>query len=282
MTIEEFGQSIQAKYPQYANKSALDVGNAMLAKYPQYKDRVNGQPSTTSGSGTTTDNPQYSTSGLNPGNELQAGNSAAQFLGIQKFGAGLATAGRVASGSVNQTGDENVQSLRDTTAVTNALHQLIAQGVPANDLRRMQLVNFLQRQQNGNADPAYHAQGTISTPTQAQIDPGTQLSNKEVLGSAGNVALLATGGGELKGADAVQPLLEGGGLAGKVLRGGALGYASDVAQHANNNDQSIFKPGFGTAVGAGLPILTAVGGAIQTSCRRYDRSRQGCHPAGDG
>src|SRR4051794_34076530 len=44
MTLEEFGQSIQAKYPQYANKSAVDVGNAMLQKYPQYRSQVQVNP----------------------------------------------------------------------------------------------------------------------------------------------------------------------------------------------------------------------------------------------
>ena len=40
MTIEDFGKTIQAKYPQYADKPAADVGNAMLKKYPQYQSKI--------------------------------------------------------------------------------------------------------------------------------------------------------------------------------------------------------------------------------------------------
>jgi hypothetical protein len=180
---------------------------------------------------------------INNANTKQSGVAPkiAQTLGISKFGQGIATAGRVASGSINQTGDENAQSAKDTTAVTNALHQLILKGVPANDLRRLQLVNYLKNTQGDQNQ------------TQAQIDPGTQLSNKEVLGSAANTALLATAPGLPSG---------GSTLAGKVAAGGALGYASDVAQSANENKQSIFKPGLGTAIGVGLPIVAKVGGAI--------------------
>jgi hypothetical protein len=172
---------------------------------------------------------------------LNAADSTANVLGVKKFGQGLATAGRVASGAVNQTGEENAQALKDTAAVTAKLHELIMQGVPPTDLRRLQLANYLKR-----------TQGDQNT-TQAEIDPGTQLSTKEVLGSAANVALLATAPGAPTG---------GSSLAGKIAAGAGLGYASDVAQHANNNDQSIFTPGLGTATGAALPILTAVGGAI--------------------
>jgi hypothetical protein len=37
MTLEEFGQRIKAKYPQYANLSDADIANKVIAKYPQYK-----------------------------------------------------------------------------------------------------------------------------------------------------------------------------------------------------------------------------------------------------
>lgn len=40
MTIEQFGQSVKAKYPQYAKYSDADIGKAMLEKYPQYRSRV--------------------------------------------------------------------------------------------------------------------------------------------------------------------------------------------------------------------------------------------------
>lgn len=40
LTIEQFGQTIKKKYPQYADISDADLGQKMLSKYPQYKDMV--------------------------------------------------------------------------------------------------------------------------------------------------------------------------------------------------------------------------------------------------
>lgn len=39
-TIEEFGQSIKQKYPQYQNIDDKELGTKMLEKYPQYKSKV--------------------------------------------------------------------------------------------------------------------------------------------------------------------------------------------------------------------------------------------------
>ena len=46
-TLEEFGQRIKAKYPQYANLSDTDIANKVLAKYPQYRASIK-PPSTPS------------------------------------------------------------------------------------------------------------------------------------------------------------------------------------------------------------------------------------------
>lgn len=108
-------------------------------------------------------------------------NAAAGFLGVEKFGQGYATAVRVNSGEADQSGKESYQSLKDTTEVLKTLHNL-----PKDDPRREHLVNFLKQ----TIDQQSY------TP-QSQIDPGTTLSNKEVLGSAANVALAATMGGKL-------------------------------------------------------------------------------------
>jgi len=40
MTIEEFGQKIKMKYPQYADLSDKEIGGKMLQKYPEYQDMV--------------------------------------------------------------------------------------------------------------------------------------------------------------------------------------------------------------------------------------------------
>lgn len=40
MSLEQFGQTIKAKHPEYGDMSDADVANRVLAKYPQYKDMV--------------------------------------------------------------------------------------------------------------------------------------------------------------------------------------------------------------------------------------------------
>ena len=42
MSLQQFGESIQKKYPEYADKDATLVGQKVLDKYPQYADRVEG------------------------------------------------------------------------------------------------------------------------------------------------------------------------------------------------------------------------------------------------
>lgn len=40
MTIEDFGKTIKAKYPEYKDVPDIDLGNKMLEKYPEYKSSV--------------------------------------------------------------------------------------------------------------------------------------------------------------------------------------------------------------------------------------------------
>lgn len=40
MTIEQLGQAVKSKYPQYNNLSDTEVGQKVLIKYPQYQSRV--------------------------------------------------------------------------------------------------------------------------------------------------------------------------------------------------------------------------------------------------
>jgi hypothetical protein len=40
LTIEQFGQKIKQKYPEYSDLSAIDIGNKMLSKYPEYQDMI--------------------------------------------------------------------------------------------------------------------------------------------------------------------------------------------------------------------------------------------------
>lgn len=43
-TLEQFGQSIKAKYPQYRDIPDAELGQKILTKYPQYQDMVSGTP----------------------------------------------------------------------------------------------------------------------------------------------------------------------------------------------------------------------------------------------
>ena len=38
MTIQQFGASIKAKYPEYKDVDDATLGQKMLEKYPEYKD----------------------------------------------------------------------------------------------------------------------------------------------------------------------------------------------------------------------------------------------------
>ncbi len=205
----------------------------------------------------------------------------------QTFGKGLATSTRVASGATNQTGNEAGQALQDTTKLTQELHQMVLDHVPANDPKRVQLVNFL-RQTQGQAPV-----------TQAEIDPGTTLTNKQVagaaLGTALDVATVGSFGEAAKGAETGKLLTSSekvANAAGKVgiestiktaptieelaaksvaqkttsigtkaaniakesAKGAALGYGYDVAGNAQANKDNVFKPGLGTIVGGSIPL----------------------------
>lgn len=175
----------------------------------------------------------------------------AGFLGVKPLGQGLATAGRVASGAINQTGNEAAQALMDTTKLTQQLHQMVLNHVPANDPKRVQLVNFIK-----------NSMGQQPT-TQAEIDPGTTLSNKQVIGSA-----IQTGANLLPGA------ASGTRLATKVGIGAGTGYAFDVGSNLQQNKPvgESLTPGVGTAVGAAMPIA---GAGIRASSRIVGRLFKG-------
>lgn len=43
-TVQQFGQTIKSKYPQYNDMSDEELGRKMLVKFPQYSDMVSSQP----------------------------------------------------------------------------------------------------------------------------------------------------------------------------------------------------------------------------------------------
>lgn len=51
MTIQEFGQTIKYKYPQYKNVDDTQLAQTMLKKYPEYQSKVDGKQSFPTGVG---------------------------------------------------------------------------------------------------------------------------------------------------------------------------------------------------------------------------------------
>lgn len=107
---------------------------------------------------------------------------AAQFLGIDKFGQGLAAAGRFFSGSVGQ----DIQAQQDADASVQKLMYVAKQEQDPDKKRR--LLEMTSRLMN----PALRPEAT-------QIDPGLNLSDREVIGSAANVGLNTLAPGAFKG-----------------------------------------------------------------------------------
>lgn len=211
----------QGSYKVIAPISTPSSGNLNVNNLPKGSYKTIQQPSI-SPSGIPTQDPTHSSfmeklSGL---------------LGVEKFGQGLATAGRVATGSINKTGDQEAEAVKQLNAI-------MGKYPPGSPERK-------------RAMDQYHQTYAGGVPTQAEIDPGSALSNKEVLGSAANVALNVAAAG-LPGPKS---------LLAKTVEGGALGYGFDVAQKSTDNKKNVLAPGLGTAIGVSLPFASKLIGAL--------------------
>lgn len=152
--------------------------------------------------------------------------SLASFLGVKKFGQGIASAGRVIGGSVgrdietqNQSG-ENVQKL------------LYAARQEKDQEKKKRLLEMAQK-----------IGGTVSA---EQIDPGLKLSNKEILGSAANVGLNVAMPGAFKGGKAVV-------IAKNAALGAGFGTASGLEKNRSASGIVGSTVG-GAAIGAGIGV----------------------------
>jgi hypothetical protein len=199
-TILDLGRLVKSKYPgQYDDLSDYEVGQKVKAKYPtQYTDFTDAPDPKK-------EQPKQEPTNYNT--KRGALQKTAGFVGVEKAGQGIATAGRVASGSINQSGDEAAKLFDEQQAVINAMHKL-----PVGSPERKRLADFLKRNLN---------EGAV---TQEEIDPGTKLSNKEVAGSFANVALNIATPSAFKGSAVIQ--------AGKNA---ALGAAYGAAGGLNDN-----------------------------------------------
>lgn len=153
----------------------------------------------------------------------------AKFIGIDKFGKGLASAGRVLTGGVSK--DRQVQQEADAS-VQKLLYAARQEKDTQKKARLLALANA----------PGI-ASGTVQ---EGQIDPGLNLTNREVLGSAANVILNVATPGAFKG-----------GKAAVLGKNALLGAGFGMAQGLEKNRSA--KGVVGSAVG-GAVIGTAVGG----------------------
>lgn len=156
------------------------------------------------------------------------------FLGISKFGQGLASAGRVLSG---QTGQDIQRQQQDTERRNKLNYAAIQEKDP---MKKQQL---LQLASNVPNIPA------------SQIDPGLNLSNKEILGSAANVVLNVATPGAFKG-----------GTAAVIGKNAALGASFGAASGLEKNRSTGGVVGSalgGAAVGAALGTATVAAKALK-------------------
>lgn len=230
-TIIDLGRLVKAKYPgQYEDLTDYEVGQKVKTKFPtQYNDFV--------------DAPEPVTQDRNL---LQ---KAAGFLGVEKFGQGFASAGRVLSGAADQTGNEQAAALQQQSDIMKRY----APGTPERQRAMEQFSNTYK----GGID------------TQAQIDPGTQLSNKEVLGSAALTALNVASAGGLSNAGKLGTVAAGinkvaaplsevtklGRVGNAALGGIEAGAAYGAAQGLNDNQDL-------TGIAKNAAISGLAGGAI--------------------
>jgi hypothetical protein len=155
-------------------------------------------------------------------------NKLGGFLGIKKFGQGLATAGRVLSGATGR----DIATQNQNTALVNKL--VYAAKQEKDPVKRSKLLQM--------------AQGTsVNSSSAMDIDSGLNLSNREVLGSAANIGLNILTPGALKGGKAAV-------LGKNALLGSAFGAASGLEKGRSAGGV------VGSAVGGAL-IGTALGGA---------------------
>jgi hypothetical protein len=217
MTIEEFGQQVKAKYPQYQTYSDAEIGQKMVEKYPQYQQQIT--------------QPSQAPAQSNYQQKRGVLQKVAGFLGIEKAGQATATALRSPQ-ELNQSGNDAFQAFQNQQHIIDAMRKL-----PVGSPERNHLAEFLKHGMND------------APVTQEEIDPGTKLSNKEVIGSFANIGL-----------NVATPSAFKGGLAAQVAKNAAIGAGFGAAGGLNDNKN--LKGIIGsTAVGAGLGAAIPLAGA---------------------
>lgn len=150
-----------------------------------------------------------------------------QFLGIDKFGKGLATAARVLTGQVSS----DIENQNKVGEMNQKL--LYAAKQEKDPVKRRRLLEVAQRN------------GAIIAPE--DIDPGLKLTNKEILGSAANVVLNVATPGAFKGGKTAI-------VAKNAALGGAYGAASGLEKNRGASGVVGSTVG-GAVIGAGIGVV---------------------------
>lgn len=132
---------------------------------------------------------------------------AAEFLGIKKFGQGIASAARVFTGGV----DNDIRNQQRADASMQKV--LYAARNEQDPVKKQRLLDFVKRTQGNQI-------------TASDIDPGLNLTKREIWGSAANTVLNIATPGAFKGGKAA--------ILGKnALLGSAYGAASGLEKNRN-------------------------------------------------
>jgi hypothetical protein len=160
----------------------------------------------------------------------------ASFLGIKKFGQGIASAARTVTGQVNN--DIKAQQDADL-GVQKLLYVARNEKDPEKKTRLIKMAERLQAPNIGAEE----------------IDPGISLSNKEVLGSAANVGLNILTPGAFKGAKAA--------VIGKnAAMGAAYGTAAGLEQNRGLSG-TLASATQGAVLGGGMAALGFAAKAVK-------------------
>ena len=188
---------------------------------------------------------------------LKAVAGVGSALGMGPLGQGLATTGRGLVNSPDQDTATQQEDIPQQFALLGQLHSMIVKGVPTTDPKRVQLENIIKQQ----------AQNLGNGPTEGDIDAGTNLSDRDVIGSAISTAGLALGGGELAEAPAVEgaegaeaakdlstgeKIVEGAKTGAKV--GGVVGATQGLGSGLQNDKENALQV-------AGDTLKVGIGGA---------------------
>ncbi len=262
-TVEQFGQQVKAKYPQYSQYSDTEVGRKMLEKYPQYHDKI-----------------------ITQTEEPQSGFLKSLNQGITNIGKDIVGVERNKSQSIIPTIARNTIGSSGLAGVAQLPGRVIADYKASGDIEKLaeQATKFSEqsyeytKQARTETDPKkkLHLQNAAKQFNQSAVDLNAEIKNLQeqnttpgqAVGTTVNAALTAVTGvkpnvlGELnpafqtlaKGTSFVSPAAKALYYGGRVAENAVLGGSFQAGM--NLADKKPIDEGVVTSsiVGAALPI----------------------------